>query len=136
MLSGHAAYCFATAKPKFPEDRGTPRVKYMWQPSLLVGVFTSRIHGENVFLNFLPKISRLPRLSARSLKYRFSEGSGPGTRMRRHAIHAAGCFVFERWLPELRTTEAQFLQPHFTSVEQRGHELVKDLSSHYFKAAT
>ena len=111
------------AKPKFPEDRGTPRVKYLWQPSLLVGVFTSRIHGENFFLNIaFPKVSS------------FSEGSGPGTRMRRHAMHA-GCFVFERWLPELRTEE-QFLQAHFTSVEQRGDELVKDLSSHYFKAAT
>ena len=39
-----------------------------------------------------------------------SEGSG--TRMRRHAMHA-GCFVFERWLLELRTTEARFLQRHF-----------------------
>ena len=35
---------FPTAsKLKFPADRGTPRVKYMWQPSLLAGDFTSRI---------------------------------------------------------------------------------------------
>ena len=103
MLSGHAAYCFTTAKPKFPEDRGTPRVKYLWQPSLLVRVFTSKIHGENFFLNFLHD-------------FQLEVSSNESQRVLGRECGDTRCMpdVSSSKLPDLRTTEAQFLQRHFT----------------------